>query len=556
MIASLSGGFIKSEKGEFMGEKYFGVMLDVSRNAVMKVETVKRFVDYISAFGYNMLQLYTEDTYEVNNEPYFGHLRGGYKKNEIKEIDAYCKSKVVELIPCIQTLAHLRTIFRWFEYQGVNDCGDILLIDDPRTYKLIENMFATLAECYSTRKVHIGMDEAHMVGRGKYMDLHGVTNRYELLKKHLQKVVDIAKKYGFKPIMWSDMFFRMANNGEYYGRNIKLPKEAIDGIPDVDLVYWDYYHKKKADYSAMLSAHEKFNKNIWFAGGAWCWYGFAPGNRYTLKNMKPAMQACKQAGVKNIFITMWGDNGKECSYFSTLPALFYLKRYYDGVTDRKQIAAEFKDITGESFERMMNMDAPNYVGGNKEGGFRSPCKYMLYNDPFFGWLDTQVKEGVDKEYKRYAKRFAIYARQSEEFAYLYDFLSKLCKVLSYKYDLGVRVREAYQSQNKEKLTSIVIDFKNTEKAVKSFYKAFRELWHKENKPHGFEVHDIRLGGLIMRLKHCRERIEEYLRNEQDSLPELEEVLLDLWGNGLQYSKETPCFPDWGMIVTTNQLTGF
>ena len=155
-----------------MSKKYFGVMLDMSRNAVMKPDTVKKFVAYISSFGYNMLQLYTEDTYEVNNEPYFGYLRGGYKKEEIKEIDAYCKEKGVELIPCIQTLAHLKTIFKWFEYQGVNDYADILLIDEPRTYQLIDNMFATLAESFSSRKVHIGMDEAHMVGLGKYLDKH------------------------------------------------------------------------------------------------------------------------------------------------------------------------------------------------------------------------------------------------------------------------------------------------------------------------------------------------------------------------------------------------
>ena len=90
-----------------MDKQYFGVMLDMSRNGVMKPASVNKFVDYISSFGYNMLQLYTEDTYEVKNEPYFGYLRGGYTKEEIQEIDAHCKEKGVELIPCIQTLAHL-----------------------------------------------------------------------------------------------------------------------------------------------------------------------------------------------------------------------------------------------------------------------------------------------------------------------------------------------------------------------------------------------------------------------------------------------------------------
>ncbi len=86
-------------------------MFDMSRNAVMKPETLKKLVDYLSAFGYNMLQLYTEDTYEVDGEPYFGYLRGGYSKEELREIDAYCKEKGVELVPCIQTLTHLGAEF-------------------------------------------------------------------------------------------------------------------------------------------------------------------------------------------------------------------------------------------------------------------------------------------------------------------------------------------------------------------------------------------------------------------------------------------------------------
>ena len=537
-----------------MEQKYFGVMLDMSRNAIMKPSTVNKFVDYISSFGYNMLQLYTEDTYEVNNEPYFGYLRGGFKKEEIKEIDAHCREKGVELIPCIQTLAHLRTIFKYHPYRTINDYDDILLIDEPRTYELIENMFATLAESYSSRKVHIGMDEAHMVGLGRYLDKHGVCNRYELLNRHLTKVVEIAKKYGFEPMMWSDMFFRMGNNGAYYLRSPKVPQEAIDGVPDVALVYWDYYHKHKEDYRAMVKAHEKFGKDIWFAGGAWSWVGWTPANRYTLQTMKPAMDVCRERGVDNIFFTLWGDNGKECSYFSLLPSLYYLKRYYDGVKDRKQIAKEFEALTGEPFERMMNTDDPNYVGGNREGT-RDPSKYMLYNDPFFGWLDTTAKEGVPQEYKKLARRFATYAKASENFGYIYDTLSKLCKALSYKYDIGVRVREAYQNNDTDGLRAVAVDMKKAEKAVNAFYESFRSLWHKENKPNGFEIQDMRLGGLMQRMKHCRERLENYLNGKEEALPELEEALLDFWGNGRtsDYDKHTPGYPCWGGIITQNQL---
>ena len=231
-----------------------------------------------------------------------------------------------------------------------------------------------------------------------------------------------------------------------------------------------------------------------------------------------------------------------------------MKRYYDGVKDRKQIAKEFEELTGEAFERMMNTDDPNYVGGNREG-FRDPSKYMLYNDPFFGWLDTQAKDGVDKEYKKLARRFATYAKESENFGYIYDAYAKLCKALSYKYDLGVRVREAYQVRDEMALRAIAGDMKKAEKAVKTFYESFRVLWHKENKPNGFEIQDMRLGGLMQRMKHCRERLENYLAGKEEALPELEEALLDFWGNGRRkdYDKNTPGYPCWGGIITQNQL---
>ena len=55
--------------------KTLGVMLDCSRNAVMKPQKVKEFAKLIRDMGYNMLQLYTEDTYEIEGEPFFGHMR-------------------------------------------------------------------------------------------------------------------------------------------------------------------------------------------------------------------------------------------------------------------------------------------------------------------------------------------------------------------------------------------------------------------------------------------------------------------------------------------------
>ena len=59
-----------------------GVMIDMSRNAVMSMDGLKRFLPLLAKMGYNTVFLYTEDTYEVDGEPYFGYMRGRYTKED------------------------------------------------------------------------------------------------------------------------------------------------------------------------------------------------------------------------------------------------------------------------------------------------------------------------------------------------------------------------------------------------------------------------------------------------------------------------------------------
>ena len=87
-----------------------------------------------------------------------------------------------------------------------------------------------------------------------------------------------------------------------------------------------------------------------------------------------------------------------------------------------------------------------------------------------------------------------------------------------------------------------------EEKLEIFYKKFRTLWYKENKPTGFDVQDLRLGGLKQRLRSCRERLEEYLQGKIDNIPELEEEILDCFP-GL----EIPEMNSWDWIVSANVI---
>ncbi len=509
--------------------KRFGVMLDMSRNGVMRPDEVKKFITLLHGFGYNMLQLYTEDTYEVDGEPYFGYMRGRYTKEELRDIVSYCNSIGVEVIPCVQALAHLSQIFRWGVYKPIRDTTNILLVGEERTYALIDNMFRTLRECFTSDRIHIGMDEAHMLGLGKYLDKHGYTNRFEILNAHLARVLEIAQKYGFKPLMWSDMYFRLANHDQYHTYDDVITEEIANAVPDgVDQVYWDYYSDDKKMYDNMLNSHAKFKGETWFAGGAWTWCGFTPRNQWTLTSMTPAMRACREKGVENIFMTMWGDNGKECSFHAILPALFAIRKIYDGIEDMDEIKRAFRDATGEDFDAMMRLDAPDCVGGNDNKSYHrsaNPSKHMLYSDPFNGYLDPLVTNGAVEEYAALAKELSAYAENSPDHAYLFRSQAALCDLMSVKYALGDKTRKAYQSGDKAALALLLADYDLSLERLEVFYRAFAALWYHDNKPQGFDVNELRLGGLALRLRSCRERLADYVAGKLDSIPELEEALL-------------------------------
>ena len=46
-----------------------GAMVDMSRNAVMNVESVKCLFRKMALMGFNTFMLYTEDTYEIDGYP-------------------------------------------------------------------------------------------------------------------------------------------------------------------------------------------------------------------------------------------------------------------------------------------------------------------------------------------------------------------------------------------------------------------------------------------------------------------------------------------------------
>ena len=502
----------------------FGVMIDCSRNAVMTVSTFKKLVDILSDLGYNTIRLYTEDTYEVDGEPYFGYLRGRYTKKELKEMDAYALEKGMELIPCIQTLAHLGTLFKYDDYKPINDIEKALLVGEERTYTLIDNMFKTISECFSTKNVHIGMDEARKLGRGKYFEKNGLVDPAEIMKKHLDTVLSLAKKYDFNCEIWGDMYMESAFGARYDHTKDDSARVKPLVPQNLKLCYWDYYHKEISHYERCIDCHKKLSNNVSVAGGIWTWKGFCPGIRYSLEIGEAAIKACLNKGVNEFYFTLWGDGGGECMLFSALPALVAGVEFAKGNFDMPSIKEIFKQKIGIDFDLFSSLEKPDLVYETKE--LVNAHRAMLYSDPLCGIFDANVQEGVAPAYYENLSALLKTGENNKEWGYLFRNIRSLCDVLAVRFDLGVKTRKAYKSGDKLALEDIVKqDYPTLLARLEAFYDAFENAWMTERKPFGFEVQDIRIGGAIQRVKHCKKTLEKYLSGELARVEELEQEIL-------------------------------
>ena len=512
------------------------VMYDVARKAVMTVDTFQKGVRHLALMGYNSIQLYAEDVFEIDGYPYFGYLRGKYTKAEMKEMAAYGDRFGVELTPCIQVLAHLWNVTRWGAFSKVTDYDDILLIDEPETYNLIEAMFRSLAECFTSRRVNIGFDEAWMVGYGRYKQQHGLVDRVELLGRHMEKVNDICKKYGFTPMMWSDMHFRSAFNHDYYYpaehmTDAHIPQNVIHSVPEnMELIYWDYgnFYKVTAE---MCRLHNEFRNPVWFAGGATKWAGYVPMNLFSQWVSRDQLRACRDNNIRKVMVTVWGSNGSECAFMSVLNTLLmFAEDCYANRNDDEWCAYRFLTCTGgASYDDFQLLDYPNFTPGNKAPGCgsRNPSKYLLHQDVLVGLFDKHLDaETFPPYFAETAIKLREAATRNPAFAYLFEMEAALCEVLETKAALGVNLTTAYKAGDKTAMADIAdrIIPETLARLEKLIY-VYRRYWLTESKPIGLEIIEIRFGGLERRVKTAADRIHDYLAGRVDSLPELEEERL-------------------------------
>ena len=110
-------------------------------------------------------------------------------------------------------------------------------------------------------------------------------------------------------------------------------------------------------------------------------------------------------------------------------------------------------------------------------------------------------------------------------------------MLSKKYALGLKTRRAYKANDLNELRRLVDEcYTPLLDLIPEYLEVFRASWDKENKPFGFDLQDIRIGGVLQRVKSCRARLIDYIEGRISEIPELDEEILPPEGINIGYGK--------------------
>lgn len=127
------------------------------------------------------------------------------------------------------------------------------------------------------------------------------------------------------------------------------------------------------------------------------WNTFAPNYQISLTASEPALAVCKEEGVGDVFVTLWGDDGYESNVYHALYGLqFYAEHAYHTEIDITRVKERTLFCTGMDPEALLALNKMDQPPGVDEGNTlqTNPSKFLLWQDVLLGLFDKHVEKIV------------------------------------------------------------------------------------------------------------------------------------------------------------------
>jgi hexosaminidase len=285
-----------------------GVMLDISRGRVPKLETLLDLVERLADFKINEFQLYTEHTFAYRNYKSVWQSWGALTAAEIRKLDARCQELGIDLVPNQNSFGHLRYFLEHPKlkklaevskpYEG--STGDFLRLpttlapNHPGTIRFIRELYDELLPNFSSQFLNVGCDETWDLGRGQSRKLCERRGKGRVYVDFLKQIQREASKRGKRMMFWGDIIL---NHPELIK---SLPKDLI-------ALNWGYEATHPFEREAATFAKSKVP--FYVCPGTATWMTLLGRHDTAFANLRLAAEAGRKHGALGYLNTDWGDGG-------------------------------------------------------------------------------------------------------------------------------------------------------------------------------------------------------------------------------------------------------
>ena len=285
-----------------------GVMLDISRDKVPKLETLFALVDELAEWKINHLELYTEHTFAYRQHREVWAQASPMTGEDILRLDAYCRQRFIELVPNQNSFGHMHRWLKLPRYRHLAECPDgfdwpwgghsdepfSLDPTNPESLQFIAGLYEELLPHFSSCKFNVGCDETFDLGQGKSKAECERKGKGRVYLEFLRKIYELVKRHGRTMHFWGDIIM------EHPELVSELPKDVV-------ALEWGYEAEHPFDaHGAKFAAS---GIPFFVCPGTSSWNTIVGRTDNCLGNLRNAAENGLKHGAVGYLITDWGDNG-------------------------------------------------------------------------------------------------------------------------------------------------------------------------------------------------------------------------------------------------------
>jgi len=290
-----------------------GVMLDISRGRVPKLETLLDLAEKLSDFKINELQLYTEHTFAYKQYKSVWQSWGALTAKEIQILGARCRELGIDLVPNQNSFGHLRQFLadprlkKLGELSEPYEGGDAatgnqdflrrpttLAPNHPGILPFLRGLYDELLPNFSGNFFNVGCDETWDLGKGQSKKLCAVKGKGRVYLDFLKKIHGEVSARERKMMLWGDIILK------HPALIRELPKNVI-------ALNWGY--EAGHPFAKEAAQFAKAKIPFYVCPGTSTWQTIIGKHDNALTNLRAAAKAGKKFGAVGFLNTDWGDGG-------------------------------------------------------------------------------------------------------------------------------------------------------------------------------------------------------------------------------------------------------